>query len=748
MRRNRIGKRWFAAVAAAVLAMGVCTGCGSESAAGPGDGPGPGNGEPREEQPQEIRGAYVETEISLPEEWSAQSVLQVSRAGDEIRLLVQTEETDGTALREWKYDGSFAEVTEEWMKEMAFPRAEWMEASLLRNEAGGTWLFAYYPEEGEEDYRGHLWKIADGQAVEITPESWTVLNEQYGFYPVVRGIVAREDGVLAALYYDEVELLSGEDGSVQDSFSALSGNYGEELAAEGSTLYVTAVDDADAYSSLEQHSPDGETAVVSLPRESSGFVYIDALPDGALISLSREGLFRYRPEEKEWEMLLDGMDAFFGLTDTWCKGMTAQKDGTVYVLTGQGEKLSLYRYAYDPDAVRRTAETLTLYTVDESYLLQQAAILYHQAHPEVRIQIDAMYSLAELYSPHDYEAARQELNTILMGKEAPDLVVLDHLDADTYADKGVLADLSDVVSPMEESGALLANITGAFAREDGSRYVVPLQFGFPMALGREIFAEDMGTMQSLSAFLASADESYMGPQTAEELIDQFYPFFGGELAEGGKLNREALSEQLMYLKAIADNCGLVAQHENGARAYGVWDLASRAKLAFDEAEGFKDCMLPLSMAKQIDGEFTAFEKVFTPGIRIGVCAQSEHLDTALDFLRFALSQEVQDTDYRHGFPVNAASLLVQMGQDRSDAEAVASLASADGEDEVLYINVYSEEYAKKLVELCRGLERPAAEDEQIRTVLEETLPDYLSGARSLEETIDRVEAGLKMYLAE
>ena len=58
------------------------------------------------------------------------------------------------------------------------------------------------------------------------------------------------------------------------------------------------------------------------------------------------------------------------------------------------------------------------------------------------------------------------------------------------------------------------------------------------------------------------------------------------------------------------------------------------------------------------------------------------------------------------------------------------------------------ETAQKLVELCKGLDRPYTEDAKIREVLIDTLPLYLQGMQSLEETIEKIEGGLKMYLAE
>ena len=61
---------------------------------------------------------------------------------------------------------------------------------------------------------------------------------------------------------------------------------------------------------------------------------------------------------------------------------------------------------------------------------------------------------------------------------------------------------------------------------------------------------------------------------------------------------------------------------------------------------------------------------------------------------------------------------------------------------------YSKEVAKRLIDICKTLDTPVKEDTKIREVLIESLGGYLNGTESLEAAIQRIEDGLKMYLAE
>ena len=159
-------------------------------------------------------------------------------------------------------------------------------------------------------------------------------------------------------------------------------------------------------------------------------------------------------------------------------------------------------------------------------------------------------------------------------------------------------------------------------------------------------------------------------------------------------------------------------------------------------------MSAVAITEYIGGEFTAFENSFTPMLQIGICTKSQYQDTAKDFLSFALSEAVQGTDYYAGFPVNTACLEKLAAADRSDAEAETAIVTADGGQEIFQISAYSRETAERLLALCKGLDKPKKEDAKIREVLIESLGGYLSGTEDIEEVVTKIEAGLKMYLAE
>nr|WP_300766098.1 extracellular solute-binding protein [uncultured Acetatifactor sp.] len=723
---------------AAFLSLAVLTGALS----------GCGKGETEDNGAKEqLKGRWVETRQELPEELASWNLGQIFSAEGEVHLLASRQENGKTVFSEWAGQGEvFTDVTQGWLASVELPCEEVVGVTLTQSGDGTQYLAANYALPEETSYRSCLWKSDAGQAKDITPEKWTVPNEEWCMYESLRGIAALEDGSLFALTYTSMDLLSGEDGNVLES-EEVSAQYNDTVVSDGENIYLCATENPGMQIEKRQGSPGGSVTKIDFPTDSAYGANICATEEGSLIVAGTDGIFRRRAEADAWEKLLDGPETDFAMSDCWCAGLAVQEDGSIYALfqeSGGGARLN--RYAYDPEAVVEIEEELHLYTVYESPLLQQAAVMYHREHPEVAITIQYAYSAYDS-GEADYNAVYQELNTLLMGEDAPDILVLDGLDMDSFMKKGLLADIGEAVGPMEERGELLSGITRNYIQEDGKRYIVPLQFGFNMALGRDIEAENMASLEALADFLSGTEENYLGPQTVGELVDKFYPYFCGDIVKEKQLDREALGGRLECLKKIADSCGIVESRGKGERAYSMWDLASGAKLAFSEVTGFKNCMFPIAIVDYIQGSFAAYENSFLPLLQTGICAKSRYQDTAMDFLRLALSESVQDKDHYLGFPVNLASLEKQAHEDRSESEAFTSIEAEGGEVEFA-IRQYSDETAEALLAICKTLDKSAAEDAKIREVLIEALGAYLEGSQTNEATVQRIEDGLKMYLAE
>lgn len=734
------------------IVMGLLTGCGKK------------NDLQIAASPDEVqKGRYVETELSLPEEWKDKNISQIFRSGDELHFLVAGGSEGQTTLEEWKLGegDTLTEVTKDWLK--ALPEGKDLENSdsftLLQDAEGNQYLYGNCYRD-EESSSAHLWKEVDGNALDITPQKWLEPMDMdgYRFYDTPQYVTLTEDGLLVGLSYFSLDVVLAQDGSLvssQESDSLIdSGTLADNkwVSAVGDTLYLAQADEQGNVNGLLQMQLDGSNGAKSkgeipFSQDSYSSAYFSVLEDGTVYAADADGFFRCDVGDTNWQKLLQGIDTGFSLSDQWCRDIVALSDGGVYAWFGSesGDKIMIYRY--DPDAVIEVTEELTLYTVEESFFLQQAAVQYHKQHPEVLIHVDAAISMTDKYSGNaDYQQIYQDLNTSLTSGNGPDLMVMDHLKLDTYASKGLLLDLQEILQPMEEDGTLLSNITTAYEEADGTRYAVPLQFGLLLAVGRDVQPEEMSSMDAIAKTVSGKTESYIGDRTCGELVEEFYPLIVDDILQNRQVNRDSLRPWLEDLKKIADNCGILPSRKEG-RAANIWDLGSDVKLVLQETDGFNEAMMPYAVAELLNANVVSVENAFYPKMVIGINSRSEHVETAKDFLRFALSEELQSVDTYEGFPVNAKALETQAAADRSKAEAYTTY-DIDGSSVEFDIKSYSEETANHLMELCRAATLCLKEDTQIETSLTESLQAYLNGQAGVEEAMDAVEGSLKMYLAE
>ena len=180
-----------------------------------------------------------------------------------------------------------------------------------------------------------------------------------------------------------------------------------------------------------------------------------------------------------------------------------------------------------------------------------------QQHPEV----DVTYTVAIPADTEDITTARNDaltkLNTELLAGNGPDLLILDGIAYENYAQKGMLADLSDAV-PLAE---LQANLTESFV-EEGKAYVLPARFSVPVLIG------DAGTLDGLKdltsmqqAVLDAAPRPDFGDESpdfyeglpeeekfalcltdAEDFADFLLPTSADAILQDGTLNEEALRQ--------------------------------------------------------------------------------------------------------------------------------------------------------------------------------------------------------------
>lgn len=641
---------------------------------------------------------------------------------------------------------TFAEDTPAGMAQLTLPA----DAYTLKIRKADAVYYVYYDAQiDDENLQGFLYTCDDTGMAEVTPEGWAEKDPQYGFVDTPEDIAVTDHAVIA-LFYTKIERYDRQTLSLAES-RPLEGERYEALIGMGDS-YALIIDGDSGTMQGIGICPEDSIKVISqvdISSKKSGSCAADADAAGNLIVANADGLHRKAKDAGQFEDLLDGSYMSFGLSDSWCRGMTSDmSDGTnevYYALFQNDQGQKLYQYAYNPELPLKPEKELTVYTLYDQATINQAATLFQKKHPDTMVSVHVACADTD---DKEAETQRNRLMTSLAAGDGEDVIVLSGLDDNALAKKGVLMDLSDIVTPMEENGELLQAIVDGEKAADGKQQILPVRFALPLLLSKEKRASEMTDLAALAKAAEQTDGSLLGTFTGEDLVETFAPYFMPDIIKDKQLDTEKLRTVLQELQTIAAHCDMVEKYKKGERASNEWDLPSAMQAVLCQISGFNDAMFDLAIINLVKGDYTSFENAYIPTVEIGVNANTKQADLAKEFAAFVMSREVQDGDFYDGFPVNKESLHMQVSLDRSDYAAYTTIEGADGQEIGLDIEPIKAADADKLEALCDSLSKKTVKDAKVLEELKKSVPDYLLGRQSLDDTISKIQDGVKIYLAE
>lgn len=713
-----------------LLALSLLAGCGKKA-----------------EDPANGKGRYEETEIALPD--VAGEFVQICREDEKVVLYQRQEKGDNVSLKRFVMDPqtkTFAEDTPAGMAQLTLPA----DAYTLKIRKADAVYYVYYDAQiDDENLQGFLYTCDDTGMAEVTPEGWAEKDPQYGFVDTPEDIAVTDHAVIA-LFYTKIERYDRQTLSLAES-RPLEGERYEALIGMGDS-YALIIDGDNGTMQGIGICPEDSIKVISqvdISSKKSGSCAADADAAGNLIVANADGLHRKAKDAGQFEDLLDGSYMSFGLSDSWCRGMTSDmSDGTnevYYALFQNDQGQKLYQYAYNPELSLKPEKELTVYTLYDQATINQAATLFGKKHPDTMVSVHVACADTD---DKEAETQRNRLMTSLAAGDGEDVIVLSGLDDNALAKKGVLMDLSDIVTPMEENGELLQAIVDGEKAADGKQQILPVRFALPLLLSKEKRASEMTNLAALAKAAEQTDGSLLGTFTGEDLVETFAPYFMPDIIKDKQLDTEKLRTVLQELQTIAAHSDLVEKHKKGERASNEWDLPSAMQAALCQISGFNDAMFDLAIINLVKGDYTSFENAYIPTVEIGVNANTKQADLAKEFAAFVMSREVQDGDFYDGFPVNKESLHMQVSLDRSNYAAYTTIEGADGQEIGLDIEQIKAADADRLEAICDSLSKKTVKDAKVLEELEKAVPAYLLGRQSLDDTISKIQDGVKIYLAE
>ena len=403
--------------------------------------------------------------------------------------------------------------------------------------------------------------------------------------------------------------------------------------------------------------------------------------------------------------------------------------------------------------------------MQDSDTLRQAVIIFRQEYADIYVNLEIGMTDDNGVTLED---ALKTLSTDILAGNGPDVLILDGMPVDSYVEKGILTDISDVVAEVKASDGLVDSIVKD-STKDGKIYAIPTRFLVSFITSDQQTVDAGKSTQALAdrieTLAKDKSTTYVVQQKmAEELLLDFYNVDSKNwVKEDGSLDETKVSDYLTQVKRIydVDDHSDIESYGNffesgmcdGYR-YGTLDsmdlFAERCKVEFGTIADVEDFQLMLS-AGTTDGAVYGVlsnggTSSYVPFLQAGVVSGGNE-DAGKAFVKTLLGKEAGASS--NGIPVNEAALKDQINALMGQTETSMAF-NRYGSDKMYTIEYRSmtQEEADAILAQLEAVEQSALTDRTIQNLVIERGTSYVKGEQNLEETVNEITKKVNLYLAE
>ncbi len=502
--------------------------------------------------------------------------------------------------------------------------------------------------------------------------------------------------------------------------------------------------------------------------------------DHTIYMAGGKGLYRHVIGGSAVEQVIDGGLSSLGAPSHIIMAMMAND---------QNEFLTVYsdnkfvKFTYDASIPTVPNDKITVYSLTDDDMVRQTIAAYQTQYPDFYIE----YQVGMDEGGITREDAIKKLNTQLLGGSGPDIIMLDGMNIDTYVEKGVLMDLTDIVDEVDQSEGLYRNLIDNL-KSDDRICAVPTVFGLPVVAGKKDYVDGISDYKSLADMLEKAREAYPDKNlltvcSASGIMKRMATVCAPSWKDAqGQLDQQKIQEFLEQTRRLydvqmngvpEDQIEMYQQYymvsgENG-RSYEddkYFLMASetpylmkecpfyygnlltvynyQSMLSVPRADGFDD-----TTCKLLDGQSS---NVYQPLSIAGINAATKDPDAAKQFLRLMLSTTVQGT-MEFGIPMNKKAVAAKFAYDESELQengAQSSVTFSDEDGLAFGYSIYpvDQEGIDQLEQWIASLDTPYLCDFVLEEAVYAQGTKYLEGEQDIDAAVKAIADSVGIYLSE
>lgn len=779
MRKHKKRRSWMAGVLALILML-LTAGCAAPDgtdAGTPGkNGGGAAGG--NVENTSQAKGRYIETQLETPKGFTGSGTMR--RLSDGSLVILDTY----NGMKSISKDNGKSWKTKEIKEMKKLLNGVEAEITSAAVSADGAVFFSYIlwekKVEGKTYPEKYVYQKPDGTTTEFE-----LGIEKY--HASLTGSIFSSDGRLfAATNSSNVYEIDYKKKTCKKIFSLESeGGDGAALGFNGGTLLATDGKKVYFYD-LEsgEMKADDETINDYVAKQSEkrfGTVICGAkngTDDQTVYIAGCEGIAGHAVGGSVMERLADGALTSLGDPSKPPVEMLQNEDGSFLILYQDGE---LDSYVYDAEASVVPEQQITIYGLYDNETVRQAISMFRKKNKEVFVRFEVGVSGENGVTESD---AIKNLNTKLLAGDGPDLILLDGMPMDSYEEKGMLADCSDVVQELEGREHFFDGIVKGFQRDQGL-FAIPFRIQIPLLVGKSSTVSGVTDLASLAdmaekqAGQPSVTETVLGTYTAEEVLEKMYLLSADSwLSEEKTIDREKLKEFLTQAKRLYDadqknlDSGEKKRHDERIKEYKKYykdekkikQIMQNVSSVFEQLRktqvvtaGYLTSMMDFqqvtSVNKKIGGQtFQAWngqgQDLFCPTGTVGIAATSKNTELAKEFVRVLLGKDVQAKDLSDGFPVSADAFKEFTTNPYQDSSMTVGGEDKDGNSLQLDMSWPGQTEIEQLKKIIESRKTPVMAQSEWRTEVVSIGAKALTGEKGVEESVEEIVQKISLHLQE
>lgn len=778
IRRMAIKGHWrrvISLIMALLLVIGMLAGCGrsdEESSSGAlGTEAGFGGAAAAGESGSEARGRFLESRVTLPVD--ADRIYCIGKISDGRTAILAGAKDDNCGYLLYTEDAGENFTVQE---AKVLLEDTWVTASAIAPDGSALLAGFFYDTDKSGQFR--VKKIApDGSVTDQPIELPEYTNNEIGNY--VRQIGFDTAGRLfvwdangTVLSVDSATGECRKAASYREESISYFGIVGERLLLISTELGIS------VWQTTDGTELSADEALVSIvgnytrPSDAEGAIpmaFCEGIESGSIAYVNREGIYYHMDGGSVDEQLVDSGMTTLASMGYDLRGVVMPSEETFLVLVGGGEGGMLLRYVYDANVSAVPESELTIYALEESALLRQAATMYQTTHPGIYVNLEIGMTGEDGVTAEDAITA---LNTEILAGNMPDVLILDGLPAESYVEKGVLADISTIVNEIQQMDGMFTNVKAAY-EQNGEIYMLPARFYTTLVSGTDNAVAAAGTLSGYADYIAlqgeaKPDQNIMQRRPPSELIwALFFADSGNWQKADGTVDEARISMWLEQAGRIYDVDAYSVDEQVGrihayeGRLFGTVVSGGSDLFRGDSQESVGTVVSMMNLAEMFGmyaqtgstyGLFGSQEaKCFVPYLTVGMSSNPAAPEAAEEFLQLMLGSELGSID-GNGFPLNRTGweLMSQKALEDygSEGEISMGIATTDGTSIGYELNKLTPEIVEDFEALLNSLDTPAMTDVTIRDLAIAQGVRYVTREASLEEARAELLQQLNLYMAE